>query len=530
LTAKAIVELPSSALASEELSKWREDENKHQLEIITKAELDALAQTKIVLKSHKGEEVIEKQTDPVDISLPDDEDVESIITKNVLSADDPHGKYDLSKSISLNLSSGGGHSISSPLSSPSISSSTGKKSDSHHRSRSRSKSRDRHHSHHHHSSSKSSSKHKKSDRSRSPRHHTSSSSHRRSRDKSHGRKSRDKSHDRSRDRDHKKKDEHKHRDKSKSNEKERSKSSKDSKDTKKHHSHHSHHHHHRSSSKEAKDNSIQESKEIKILEIEPAQEDRDLVGQILNSMGVHLDTKPEISETTTTTNNDDGEKTKAIEKSSDVITSSTTPAQDQIVPVSADPVNEHQLAIEIYSGCMYMADVSKFEVTASVVSGNVDDIMKSFTPQLDIVGRIEPKTVCDYLDKVKKIAGKELVVLRFASSDESAYFQLFSYLHTRQRYGVIKSHSAHIKDFYLITVEAKKPLPSVLLPIIGPGFIEGDENKPDLLLGVILKILPESKVSLLKKFCYILNYKFFSFFSTRARKRVLAVRSKNPQK
>lgn len=479
LTPKQLVELPPSALASEELAKWREDESKHQLEIITKAELDALAQNKIVLKTHKGEEVIETKTVPIDISLPDD-DVESVIAKTVLSVEDPHGRYDLSRSISLNVSSG--HSVSSPLSSPSISSSTGKKSDSHHRSRSRSKSRNR--DHHHHKSS--SSKHKKikseRHRSRSPKHHHNSHH---IRDKSHGRKSRDKSSEKSRERDRSKKgsDEHKHhRDKSKSNEKERSKSLSRSKDYRES-SKESKRHHQKEQQKELKEEVFKEKEKHDNL-IQPEQEDMDIVGKILDSMGVHLDPKPKLE-------NQEDEKinTHIDDRKSEVST-----LLDQIVPISMEPVNEHSLEIEIYSGNMYMAEVAKFDVTASIVSGNVDDIIKLFTPQLDIVGRIEPKTVWDYLGKVKKLPGKELAVLRFASTDESSYFQLFSYLHTRQRYGVIKSPSPHIKDFYLITIEASRTLPPVLLPIVGPGFIEGEEHKPDLLLGVILKILPETKV------------------------------------
>lgn len=483
LTPKQLVELPSSELASSELSKWREEENKHQLEIITKSELDALAQNKIVLKTHKGEEIIE--TKAADISLPDD-DVESVIEKTVLNVDDPHGKYDLSRSISLNVS--GNQSVISPLSSPSISSSTGRKSDSHHHSRSRSKSRGRDHHHH-----KSSSKHKKGEhrhRSRSPKHHHHSQSHRDKsddshRDKSRGRHSRDKSRDRSRDRDHGKRqtEEHKHhRDKSRSNEKDKSTSrSKDSsKDNGKKH-HHAHHH----SSKESTTTKESVIKKDEKIEIKPEQEDVDIVGKILDSMGVHLDTKPKTEEVAST------EEVKIPDVSSSLI---DVPATG---PISVDPVNEHQLEIEIYSGNMYMADVANLDVTASVVSGNVDDIIKMFNPQMEIVGRIEPKTVWDYLGKVKKLPGKELSVLRFSSTNEAAYFSLFSYLHSRQRYGVIKSPAPNIKDFYLITVEANRPLPPVLLPISGPGFIEGEEHKPDLLLGVILKIIPESKVSIL---------------------------------
>ncbi|XP_070499195.1 death-inducer obliterator 1 isoform X2 [Chironomus tepperi] len=492
LTPKQLVELPSSELASKELSKWREEENKHQLEIITKAELDALAQTKMVIKTHKGEEILETKNASADISLPE-EDIESAIDKTVLSIEDPHHKYDLSRSISLNVS--GNHSVSSPLSSPSISSSTGRKSESHHNdshSRSRSKSRGRDHHHHHH---KSSSKHKKNEhrhRSRSPKHHH--SSHHHSRDKSHEHEhhSRDKSREKSLERDHNKKrsedhHHHHHRDKSRSNEKEkeREKTNSKSKDRETQKDSKKHHHTHNKDTKEAvvvKKEKEEPKENIKLIpEIKPEQKDVDIVGKILDSMGVHLDTKLKTED----------DKTAITDEIKSEVTSSSL--NNDILPVSLEPVNEHQLEIEIYSGNMYMADVAKFDVTASVVSGNVDDIIKLFAPQMEIVGRIEPKTVWDYLGKVKKLPGKELAVIRFSSTDEAAYFSLFSYLHSRQRYGVIKSPAPNIKDFYLITVEAIRPLPPVLLPIVGPGFIEGDEHKPDLLLGVILKLTPEAR-------------------------------------
>lgn len=95
LTPRQLVTLPPSELASEELAKWREDEEKHQLEIITKSELDAMSQNKIIVKTRKGEEIIEtSKSTTADIVVPmvGEEDVESMISKTVLSLEDSHGK------------------------------------------------------------------------------------------------------------------------------------------------------------------------------------------------------------------------------------------------------------------------------------------------------------------------------------------------------------------------------------------------------------------------------------------------------
>lgn len=449
LTPKQLVELPAAALASEELSKWREYENKHQLEIITKSELDALAQTKIVVKTHKGEEIIETKSAPVDILVPID-DVESVIAKNVLNVEDQHSRYDLSRSISLNVSGG---NASSPLSSPSITSSTGRKSDNKHRSRSRSKSRGRDHHHHHKSSS--SSKHKKSDRhrSRSPRNHSS-----RDKDRKSGEKSRERSKS-------KKSDEHRHhRDKSREKDKLNTSKSKDSKPKE---------------SKDSKNHQKTEEKpDVKSLNIEPDQQDVDLVGKILGSMGVHLDKPPTVP--------------KVEEKPKDEIKPKIESAPFDILESIINPVVERTKLVEIYSGNIHMADVAKFSVTGSIVSGNFENIPNNLPSQLDIVGQIEPDVVCKYLDKIKKSPTRESCVMRFTPTDESkaGYTSYFNNLNSKKRYGVIKFPSSKIKDFYLIPVAAGDKAPNILLPFVGPGFIEGEKNKPDMFLGVIVKILP----------------------------------------
>lgn len=64
LTPAAIVRLDANGMASQELTKMRENESKHELEKITKNELDlmALANSRTVIKTHKGERVIEKDS------------------------------------------------------------------------------------------------------------------------------------------------------------------------------------------------------------------------------------------------------------------------------------------------------------------------------------------------------------------------------------------------------------------------------------------------------------------------------------
>lgn len=68
---KQLVRMTPADLASQELAKWREEENRHQLDMIKKSELDLLSSAQnYVVKTHKGEEVIETK---LDVTLPDEE-------------------------------------------------------------------------------------------------------------------------------------------------------------------------------------------------------------------------------------------------------------------------------------------------------------------------------------------------------------------------------------------------------------------------------------------------------------------------
>lgn len=457
LSPKQLVELPPSALASEELAKWRDNETKHQLEIITKSELDALAQTQVhVVKTHKGEEIIETKSDLLGITtvLPSNlDDVESIINSSALSTEDSilspqllahKDRYDISKSIAVSA-----QISSSPLSSPSVTSSTGaKKSDSRVRSRSRSKSKGKdHHSHHHssssshhHKSSSSSAKHKKSERHRS--------------------KSRDK-------KDVKKPTSNREReDKERKSREEKRKSS---------------------DVKEVIKKELPKDQKPKVVKKPVVKVEVDLVGEILGAMGANID-KPIKKE----------EPVKKVEKQEEKLP--TIPAVNRMeVPplifhepliLSTDP----NVEIEIYSGNLFMNDVAKFNVTACSVSGFVEDVIKELSSQLEVVGRIMPAAVWEYLENIMKFPGKEIAIIRFASTDDANYTALYSYLHSRDRVGVIRVESTKIKDLYLVPVQGGNPLPKVLLPLKGPGFIEGDQLRPDMLIGVIVKVLPVLKV------------------------------------
>ncbi|EDW84980.2 uncharacterized protein Dwil_GK14401 [Drosophila willistoni] len=68
---KQLVRMTPEQLASQELAKWREEENRHQLDMIKKSELDMLSCTQnYLVNTHKGEEVIDPK---IEVTLPDEE-------------------------------------------------------------------------------------------------------------------------------------------------------------------------------------------------------------------------------------------------------------------------------------------------------------------------------------------------------------------------------------------------------------------------------------------------------------------------
>lgn len=71
------------------------------------------------------------------------------------------------------------------------------------------------------------------------------------------------------------------------------------------------------------------------------------------------------------------------------------------------------------------------------VSGSASDLEDDLSAELDIVGRINPDTVWDYIGKMKRASNKDIVILRLqAANDEEKmqYIALYSYLSSRNRF------------------------------------------------------------------------------------------------
>ncbi|NXG48771.1 DIDO1 protein, partial [Psilopogon haemacephalus] len=126
----------------------------------------------------------------------------------------------------------------------------------------------------------------------------------------------------------------------------------------------------------------------------------------------------------------------------------------------------------IWKGFINMQSVAKFVTKAYPVSGCFDYLSEDLPDTIHIGGRILPKTVWDYVGKLKSSLSKELCLIRFhpaTEEEEVAYISLYSYFSSRGRFGVVANTNRHIKDLYLIPLSSKDPIPSKLLPFEGPG-------------------------------------------------------------
>lgn len=140
----------------------------------------------------------------------------------------------------------------------------------------------------------------------------------------------------------------------------------------------------------------------------------------------------------------------------------------------------------IWKGFINMQSVAKFVTKAYPVSGCFDHLSEDLPDTIHVGGRIAPRTVWDYVGKLKSSVSKELCLIRFqpaTEEEEVAYISLYSYFSSRGRFGVVANNSRHVKDLYLIPLSARDPVPSKLLPFEGPGL---ESPRPNIILGLVI--------------------------------------------
>ncbi|XP_047535468.1 death-inducer obliterator 1 [Vanessa atalanta] len=516
ITPKQLVRLSPEELASQELAQWRDKEAKHQLELIKKSEIDLLAASKTyVLKTHKGEEVMETK-ESVSTELDPNVAVEDIVTvlndsvsdsvpntepQEQTKKQDSHKKHSGNKK--KDKEKGNSSRKKDKESKRDIekrsSRSSKRKSDIKERehrssrrsikkSRSRSKSKERSKTDYfkekpdtrdrsrHRSRSKLKSKRQSIEHSRSnSRGRERSRSLRRSSRRSHSR-------DGARRRDSKEA---------------RSRSTRRSTDEKFKNRSRSQEISNKSKNDSTDSDSFERPKSAMMKEVHPEYDPHEpMITSAFSEEDlrksredVYEDTyKNDISEYGNVEY--DPSKTFSIDANVTLSPPKYTEKQDKSEAESdQEPSStvEHS-APTVWNGCINMVDVARFYVAAHEVSGNAVDLEEDLAPELDIVGRINPDTVWDYISKMKRASNKDIVILKLqAANDEEKmqYIALYSYLSSRNRLGVVKvTNTATVKDFYIVPIPANTSLPPVLLPLDGPGL---GEVKTHLLIAIIIR-------------------------------------------
>ncbi|TMW49014.1 hypothetical protein DOY81_005902 [Sarcophaga bullata] len=526
---KQLVRMSPEEMASQELAQWREQEAKHQLEMIKKSELDLLACAKnYVLKTHKGEEVIEGKSSDyanVDITIPV-EDVVSALNKSELpdNADISTERKELQQHVSdvdstvllssnLSAESFIMYDVDKvKTSSPSIKGKDREKEKEKESFRSREKERDRDKRH--------KSKDRHHDKSR-PRKRSRSRSRSRSRERgekryksSHKEEKRDRE-DRMRDKD---------RGKERTEREYRIEGNEKKSETRKHIAMHSKQLTKQKQNEQQKgsNNPLETYNLIdKILEstktIEEAANlvtDKDKECENLRKTAV---TPLAIQSATSTVSTSSGSSDFSIavdipanisSVESDQEPTSTvsipTPPHDpyakfmtSLGPSTAYSGDIQYSIISLWTGTINMVDVTSFQLAIQPIVGNSTNLAKLLPRELDVVGRIGPETVWDYISKIKRSPNKEIVVIRLIPANESetaAYKILYEYLDNRNRLGVIKSASTQIKDFYIYPLGSGKNVPTQLEPSEPVEFYD-DQCRPDVLIGIIVRVVGSKRTN-----------------------------------
>lgn len=431
---KQLVRMTPAELASQELAKWREEENRHQLDMIKKSELDLLSCAQnYVVKTHKGEEVIETK---LDVTLPDEE-LEKEPNKGTTESSD--GKKSL-QSHELSV----GSDVSGKETD--VERSIIKEKSSKSRNKDRVRGLDRERDKQRHKSHKN--------------HYQSGMKRSRSRSSSRGRSSEKRSHKRHHhDHNSDKEKEQVLRDKHSSKERNEKIQSPRPK---------------KSAEKKTTEPALAFSLIDQILEsektVEQAANLKQSVKQTLKSTPASVNATPKVAT----------KPTPPLDKYERYLQSLASPA---LWTGNLHMVDVTDFNIVINTVCGDTNQLGKLlpislDVIGRIARNNVWDYLKKIkkSPTKEIV----------------------IVNLFPASSSDTINFEsFFEYLDTRERLGVLGADCEQIRDFYIFPLGGHDKLPSVLQSSDIVPFYE-DTQRPNTLLGIIVRCLPNRLANLSK--------------------------------
>eukprot|EP00095_Tigriopus_kingsejongensis_P011119 maker-scaffold645_size120276-snap-gene-0.30 protein:Tk11119 transcript:maker-scaffold645_size120276-snap-gene-0.30-mRNA-1 annotation:"death-inducer obliterator 1" len=448
ISPKKLVDMSPDEMASKELQQWREAELKHDIEKIKSHQLEMLAMgNKLVVKSHKGEEIIEteKSVNVNDVKI-DGERVLDVVLP------------DSTKEKKEKPNRDRGHSNSS-------------------------KEKDRHRTHHS-SSSKSRSNHRSSSRKEG-----SSGSHEGQVKSPSSRQNSNltSSHTSAKsDKDHKHHSHHKNS--SQSRERSRHRSSGVSSSSRIGTAPEA------STKEKTKQDEIEKAVKQsmgmmrKAKQLEEAQRQKEFSEKVAKAEKAILEfnqtmaSKPVVAEPAPSQEVKDrlAELASPPEEVSSTVQIKTPESSSQEVDEVLTPV--------AWEGIVNMPDVANFNIKAFGLSGPSDFLQEDLPKDvLKVVGRIPPETVWKYIIDLAGVATKEIMLIRLeaaSESDRKGYDGFFSYLTKKGRLGVIGNCSKMVKDCYVVPAQTEADLPDCLCPLDSPGLKEVGGN---VLMALIVR-------------------------------------------
>ncbi|XP_078093840.1 uncharacterized protein LOC144509214 isoform X2 [Mustelus asterias] len=133
---------------------------------------------------------------------------------------------------------------------------------------------------------------------------------------------------------------------------------------------------------------------------------------------------------------------------------------------------------------MQMSNMKRFLAKAYPVLGHTDHLSKVLSTTITVAKCVRPEAIWDSVDRLPFSGTKEMCVVCFkpaSRGDACPYSLYYSYLNSRQRYGVVALEQESPENVYLIPLPALQKVPSRLPPLSGPGL---ESSHPDLLLAL----------------------------------------------
>ncbi|EFX65711.1 hypothetical protein DAPPUDRAFT_32159, partial [Daphnia pulex] len=120
----------------------------------------------------------------------------------------------------------------------------------------------------------------------------------------------------------------------------------------------------------------------------------------------------------------------------------------------------------VWKGVINSAETGKVNVQALDMSGSTDLADLEMPSSLDIVGRIRPEMVWEYVNQTRRAGTRDIVVFKFtpaSDSDRKHYSSFLSHMYKHNRFAVVGTVSKLIKDFYVVPLPKDSPIPLALV-------------------------------------------------------------------